>query len=333
MNLLKSSRLLLLAVLALCFLSQPPVAADDSTNTTDSTNTPDTPTEPPKPEPNYSTNADGSAQTDPITAGLRVFTCGNSFHAWFIAPILKDMAEKAGIRGHEIIGVSKIGGSRAIQHWEVPEDRNEAKAALHAGKVDVLTLACMLEPDDGIEKFTKYGLQYNPNIRVTIQEFWIPSDKFEWPYQGDISKVDFDASTIPGLRKMHEPYFRSMDNYVRDLNVKLGTQALFAVPAGQAILNLREKIVAGEVPEIQKQSALFADTIGHPQPPLQALVAYCNFAVIYRHNPIGMPMPNVLTEAHNPKWDSKLNRLLQELAWDAVTHNPYSGVPNQPAAQ
>jgi len=193
----------------------------------------------------------------------------------------------------------------------------------------------MLEPDDGIEKFTRLGLQYNPNIRVTIQEFWIPSDKYEWPYKGDITKVDFDASTIPYLRNLHEHYFKIMDDYVKDLDAKLGTPALFAVPVGQAILNLREKIVAGEVPGIAKQSELFTDGIGHPTPPLQALVAYCNFAVIYRHNPIGMPMPNVLRDANNPKWDSKLNRLLQELAWDAVTHNPYSGVPpdNQPAAQ
>jgi len=131
---------------------------------------------------------------------------------------------------------------------------------------------------------------------------------------------------------MHAPYFQEMDDYIRALNARLGKQVVFAVPAGQAILNLREKIVAGEVPGIQKQSELFVDKIGHPTPPLQALVSYCNFAVIYRHNPVGMPMPAVLANAHNPKWDDKLNRLLQELAWDAVTHQPLSGLPQAPAA-
>jgi len=93
----------------------------------------------------------GATDVGPIkalTAGQRVFTAGNSFHAWYIAPILQDIATNAGCRGHEIVGVSKIGGSRAIQHWDVPEERNEAKAALRAGRVDVLTLACMLHPDE-----------------------------------------------------------------------------------------------------------------------------------------------------------------------------------------
>jgi len=267
---------------------------------------------------------------EPITTGLRVFTCGNSFHAWFVPEILQDMAQGAGIKGHEIVGVSKIGGSRAIQHWDVPDDKNEAKAALRAGKADVLTLACMLQPDDGIEKFAELGQQYNPNIRVVLQEFWIPSDKFEWPYKGDISLVNFDASSISDLRKMHEPYFKGMDDYVRALNAKWGKQVLFVVPAGQAILNLREKIVAGQVPGIEKQSDLFADKIGHPRPPLEALVSYCNFAVVYRRSPVGLPLPAVLAREHNPKWNDQLNRLLQEIAWDAVTHHPLSGLPQQP---
>ena len=110
------------------------------------------------------------------------------------------------------------------------------------------------------------------------------------------------------------------------LNKKLGKQVVFVVPSGQAVLALREKIAAGEAPGLVKQSDLFSDKLGHPRPPLQALAAYCQFAVIYRTNPVGLPLPNVLSEAKKPEWDSKLNRLLQELAWDAVTHHPLSGV-------
>ena len=59
---------------------------------------------------------------------------------------------------------------------------------------------------------------------------------------------------------------------------------------------------------------------------LQALAAYCHFAVIYRTSPVGLPLPAVLAKANNTAWDEKLNRLLQELAWDAVTHHPLTGV-------
>ena len=277
---------------------------------------------------------DAAAQTAvaPITTGLRVFTCGHSFHAGYVTPILSDMAAKAGIKGHEITGVSMIGGSRVIQHWNVPDDKNKVKPALRDGKVDVLTLSPMHQPDDGIDKFAELALKGNPNIRVTIQEFWIPWDKFEWPYKGKPEDVNNDAATMADLRAMHEPYFKTFDEYIGALNTKLGKQVLFIVPVGQAVLALREKIIAGQAPGIEKQSDLFSDKLGHPKPPLQALAAYCHFAVIYHRNPIGLPIPAVIANAHNPKWDEKLNRLLQELAWDAVTHHPLSGVKIEAAA-
>jgi hypothetical protein len=274
-----------------------------------------------------------SAQTDPITTGLRVFTCGNSFHAWFVPTVLADMAQKAGISGHVIVGVSKIGGSQAIQHWNVPDDQNQAKAALIAGKVDVLTLACMLHPDDGIEKFTRLAYEHNPNVRVTIQEFWIPGDLFQWPLPAGKTVQDFDAATADSLKALHAPYFKEMDDYVAALNAQLGKQVLFVVPAGQAVLALRTKVIAGEVPGIRKQSDLFKDFIGHPQPPLEALVSYCNFAVVYRRSPIGLPLPDCIAHANNPDWNDQLNLLLQKIAWDAVTHNPLSGLPQSASMQ
>jgi len=57
---------------------------------------------------------------------------------------------------------------------------------------------------------------------------------------------------------------------------------------------------------------------------LRFLSAYCHFAVIYRRSPIGLPLPSVL--GSNPAWGDALNRLLQQLAWDAVTRHPLSGV-------
>jgi hypothetical protein len=99
------------------------------------------------------------------------------------------------------------------------------------------------------------------------------------------------------------------------------------VPVAQAVIALREKIIAGQAPGIEKQSDLFADGGGHPKPVLQALTAYCHYAVIYHRNPVGLP---VLDEMKMPRVAEKdiaaLNRLLQELAWDAVIHHPLSGV-------
>lgn len=267
-----------------------------------------------------------AAPTKPITKGQRVFSCGHSFH-FFVPPLLTDLAKSAGFKDHQAVGLSAIGGSRVIQHWNVAEEKNAAKKALREGKVDVLTLSPIYLPDEGIEQFAKLGLEHNPNIRITVQEFWLPYDVYDTatPLKG--RKVDHNAATVAELQKQHKGYFKSVDDHVRELNKKLGKQVLFVVPVGQAVLALREKIIAGEAPTLKTQEDLFTDAIGHARGPLMALNAYCHFAVIYRKSPVGLPVPAALAKIRAANMDPRLNRLLQELAWTAVTQHPLSGVP------
>ncbi len=259
-------------------------------------------------------------QTGPINTGLRVFTCAHSFHE-FIPKALVDLAQTAGIQGHTIAGVSLLGGSPAYRHWNVPDDKNEAKKNLTAGNVDVLTISCMSDPDDGIAKFAKLGLEHNPNIRVTVQKLWIPQDR--WPFVPRInqSNLDFNKSTIDDLRKAYDPYSKEMDDYVVALNKSLGKQVVYVVPEGAATIALREKILAGTAPGLKQQSDIFADWWGHPRGPLMLLSSYCHFAVIYRRSPVGLPPP-----PSRVKLDQGLVLLLQQLAWDAVIHDPMTGV-------
>ncbi|MBI5760278.1 MAG: hypothetical protein HZA46_17320 [Planctomycetales bacterium] len=264
-----------------------------------------------------------------VEKGQRVFSAGHSFHV-FVPAILNDMAKGAGLTDHTPVGLSSIGGSRVIQHWDVPEEKNKAKEALRTGKVDVLTLSPIHLPDEGIENFATLALEHNPQVRVTVQEFWLPFDIYDTTFKQRPTTVDHNAPTIEELRKLHAPYFQSMDDHVTALNKKYGRTVLFAVPVGQAVIALREKIIAGEAPGLKTQGDLFTDAIGHATPPLQALVAYCHFATIYRHSPVGLPMPAVLKNSKNPNWDEPLNLLLQKLAWDAVTHHPLSGVKAAP---
>lgn len=267
-----------------------------------------------------------SRSATPAPEGQRVFTCAHSFHV-FVYRMLAEAAKNAGIPGHENVGLSSIGGSRVIQHWDVAEEKNAAKAALRAGKVDVLTLSPIWLPDEGIEQFAKLGVKHNPNLRITVQEFWLPNDTYEPKYPLDTrKKVDHDATDPAELRKQQSRYDQDVDDYVRRVNQQLGKDVIVTVPVGQAAVALREKIVAGQAPGLKKQWDLFRDTWGHPQPPLQVLSAYCHFAVIYRRSPVGLPVPSDFTKANRPEWDAKLNRLLQELAWDTVINHPMSGV-------
>jgi hypothetical protein len=261
---------------------------------------------------------------EPINKGQRVFTCGHSFHVW-VPGIVTDLAKKADIPGHVQIGVSSIGGSKVIQHWNKPDDKNNAKDALKTGKVDVLTLSPIFFPDAGIENFTKLALEHNKDIRIVVQPIWLRWDIYE-PTTKRPAKVDHNAITGEELRKRHAVYFKEMDEFIRDQNKKQGKTVLFVVPAAQAVIALREKIIAGEAPGLKSQEDLFTDELGHGKPPLQALVAYCNYAVIYRRSPVGLPVPNILKQAKLGDQEEKLNRLLQELAWQAVVEHPLSGV-------
>jgi hypothetical protein len=269
--------------------------------------------------------ADDAPATTPIDKGQCVFVCGHSFHV-FIGGPLGEMAQAAGIKDHKLVGVQFLGGSRTLQHWNLPDDKNKAKEALKTGEVDVLTLSPIQQPDEGVENFVKLGLKCNPHIRVTVQASWAAwdADNREFP-KGAKDEVDRNK-TPEELQKIHAGYFKTVDDQVASLNKELGTPVVFVVPVGQAVVALRSKIYAGKAAGLKSQADLFADAIGHGTPPLQALAAYCHYAVIYRRSPVGLPMPEVLKKAKNPAWDDDLNKLLQEIAWAAVTSHPLSGV-------
>ena len=139
-------------------------------------------------------------------------------------------------------------------------------------------------------------------------------------------KVDHNATVIAELRKKQALYDRDLSDFVRGVNRRLGKDVVLVVPVGQAANALREKIVAGAAPGLKAQWDLFSDCWGHPQPVLQVLDAYCHYAVIYQCSPVGLPVPAELANGRDPAEAYKLNRLLQELAWDAVIHHPLSGV-------
>jgi hypothetical protein len=256
--------------------------------------------------------------------GLRVYSAGHSFHV-FMPGILADIAKSAGIEGHKQVGLSSIGGSYTHQHW-AKEGEQAAKVVVPREKPDVFTIAPIYLPDDGIENFVKLCAEQTPETRVLIQEFWLPFDVYDVNYKKQKPATpDRDAMTVDYLRTEYGKYFASMDEHVRELNKKYGNH-VFVTPVGQAVVALREKVIAGEAPGITKQSELFTDAIGHCTAPIRVLNAYCHYAVAYGNSPVGLPVPGALGKVGDEATTAKLNTLLQEIAWQAVTAHPLSGV-------
>ena len=277
--------------------------------------------------------------------GQRVLICGHSFHV-FVGGQIATVAKAAGITDHVAVGTQSIGGSTVTQHWNLgepkpvdpkapapvepdpkkpivkkPEPKNIVKEHLTAGDIDVLTLAphMRLIPDPAIADFADMAVAHNPNIRILAQESWMIFDDMKNPIKANAER---DAKTIDELRPPLEEFKNGLEKQAKEINAKLGKQVVFVIPVGDAVLALRAKVIKGEVPGFTKQSELFGDPIGHVKPPVQQLEAYCYFAAIYHRSPVG------LTSFEKPGDENskKLNRILQEIAWEAVTADPMSGV-------
>ena len=255
--------------------------------------------------------------------GIKVLSAGHSFHVW-MPPLVAEMAKAAGIQGHKQLAISSIGGSKVIQHWDLPPEKNKAKPVLEAGKADLFTMAPTFLPDPGIENFTKLGLEHNPKIRFTLQQNWVPFEDPElWLSKSRPKSIDRDVITLAQLRAKHAPYFKMIEDHVKELNARIPAAKIAIVPSGEAVLALRDKVIKGEAPGIKTQNELFTDVLGHPGPQIRVLSAYCHFAVIYRRSPVGLPVNGLLAKLPEAE---KLNQLLQEIAWKAVIGHPMSGV-------
>lgn len=254
--------------------------------------------------------------------GLRIAACSHSFHS-FCYRLMGETAKAAGITDQVGVAVSGIGGAPMTRHWDVPEQNNVIKDALRNSRVDVLLIGPVWLPDEAIEKFAALGFEHNPNFQIVIQKWWLPNDRYDPRYPLDNRKsLDHDEVDFAVLQSEQDAYDADMDAEANAINKKLGKRVAVTVPVGQAAIALRKLIVAGKVPGLKKQWDLFRDPWGHPHIPLQFLGVYCHYGVVYGRSPVGLPELDTWKKENRPEWDAALNRVLQEVAWDAVQQHP-----------
>ncbi len=268
----------------------------------------------------------GAAQE--TAKGQRVCVCGHSFHVMIANP-LKEIALAAGMAGHETAAVASLGGSTVQQHWDLADDKNKAKQAIRAGNLDVLTLSPNPRvPDEAIGRFADLLLEHNPGGRIYVQASWYPFDG-PHPAGTKFTNAQRDGADLADLRKRYGTWVEPLSRQIRGVNERLAEKAkrqvVFLVPVGHAVYTLRERVAQGAVPGIAKPSDLFTDDIGHVKPAVSALAAYCYFAAIYGRSPVGLPEPEPLKRAGLGENAAAVNRLLQEIAWEAVLQEPLSG--------
>ncbi len=253
-----------------------------------------------------------------VPPGQRVFFASHSL-MWYVPKPLGELAEAAGIKGHQLVGLQSLGASKTIQHWNLPDDKNEAKKALKTGAVDVFVMSPISFPDAGIENYIKLGLEHNPDMRFIIQLSWGGGDidNQDFP-QGAFDNVDKEK-TPDQLQGLYERSIKAGEAQTNELNEKYGkgNKIIALVPSAQAMLAIRTKIANKAWPGLTKQRELFVDAV-HPSAPMEALNTYLHFAVLYGRSPVGLPMPTMLKNSKREAWDDNFNRSLQELAWETA---------------
>jgi hypothetical protein len=137
-----------------------------------------------------------------------------------------------------------------------------------------------------------------------------------------MTNAERDTRPLEQLKQAMESLRPTFEKQINDVNQKVGRQVVTVAPVALALYRLREKVAHGEVPGIAKQSDLFRDPLGHGKEVVEGLAAYCNFATIYRKSPVGL---KCFEKPGNENWNN-INRLVQQLAWDAVCEYPLSGV-------
>jgi hypothetical protein len=258
---------------------------------------------------------------------------------------LAALAAERGKAGHETLAVQMIGGSTPMQHWKQGDGddaKNIAKAALVKGgpAVDVFTMSPnAIMPEPGIDLFGAFVIKTNPNARIMVQNSWSSWDGTgTTPAVGGTGNAAFTAAShdqatpadldrwMADLDKQPDGYLVRMRAQLDGINKKAGKQIAYVVPSATAVYNLRKEIIAGRVPGVAKQSEIFRDGIGHPQQPLANVVTYVWFAAMYRESPVGL---QALVKKDDPTSAAR-EKLLQQIAWNAVVAEPMSGVKGAP---
>jgi hypothetical protein len=273
-------------------------------------------------------NGDGPLQFEKGD-GVRVVMTG---HSW-VAPgrkTLPEIAEAAGFENHHQrwhMSGGPTGAANAIWlkefgKWHKEEPPNPVLLpAIATGQWDVMTWGSYYE--DQPEFYTQWidlCLEYNPKMEFCIQDGWPrfdPSWKSQ-PREKILQAIDAQSAELQGY------YLQHFDHFGKKYPGKVRV-----IPAGPAVVELIHRFLDGRVPHfdcIDERSqggkrGVYRDG-GHlsRDSGTEWLVGYLYYGMLYRKSPelIGDFTPDGVPE--------RLDRTLREIAWQAITTSPMSGI-------
>jgi hypothetical protein len=189
-------------------------------------------------------------------------------------------------------------------------------------------------PEEGIDLFADLLMETNPGARLLVQNSWSAWDgngttsSVGGTGRPDFSNEDHDLATVEDIQgwidrlRSEGGYLDRMRAQLDGINERARWDMAYVVPSADAVYRLRQEVLRGRIPGIERQSELFRDGMGHPTTPVVNLVSYVWFTVMYRQPASGL---TALIDPNDPT-SAERERLLQQIAWEVTAREPMSGV-------
>jgi len=247
-----------------------------------------------------------------------------------------------GIEGHKSMGGPYLGtwhdikGAKAIKPGRLD--------GLERGDFDMLLVAtphCYPGEESwggalGLEStpaiLATVGSKNNPNFRLVWQTWYWPHHESRGSKKMNVAISNRGAAPNADLEKL-----------VADVNEKHGRQVMVVSPAATAVSTLVTMVADGKFPGFSEPFDLWLSAdMWQPGLHIRSLIAYVNAATMYGVSPIGSNpdfsglkfgggKTPVGTFADLTPITDEQRAILQQIAWEAVTRCPLSGVKAAPA--
>jgi len=174
-----------------------------------------------------------------------------------------------------------------------------------------------------------FCLKYNPHMNFYLSD--------AWPQLGQLDEIPAseDVLTAETFIRLGKERNAQTAELVRVLNKKYSGK-VFVMPTSDAMVLAAQHYYRGELPGVEginravgkKERSLWRDRLGHLGPGFDHLEGYVFYATIYARSP-ELIDDDIPFGGSSDFPSRELDRLFRRIAWQAVVHNPLSGITDK----
>lgn len=171
------------------------------------------------------------------------------------------------------------------------------------------------------DSFYNYANHYNAGIHYYLYETWHCINS------GTPTGCEWDDDDHLNWRQRLTADLPLWESIADSINKKHGTNSMYIIPAGQALANLYDQIIAGKVPGITNIRSLFTDDI-HLNSTGNYFIACVMYSTLQKRSPEGLP--NQLNDNSSIPYTNYPSTvqatIFQRIAWHTVSGYARCGV-------